>query len=77
MGQIQIPFSTVSSAGADLSDPKNDLVNYFLHIDMQPIVNVVEKAFSNRSPKGYEASLFLSRILKIKQVFISDRILAQ
>ena len=67
MVQIQIPFSAVSSAGAYLSDPKNDLVNYFLHIDMQPIVNVVEKAFSNRCSNGYGASLFLSHILKIKK----------
>jgi len=77
MGEIQIPFATVSSAGADLADPENDLVNYFLTIDMQPIVNVVERTFSNRGPKGYGASLLLSRILKVKQVFISDRILDQ
>jgi hypothetical protein len=77
MGEIQIPFKTVSSAGADLVDPENDLVNYFLGIEMQPIVRVVERAVSNRGPKGYGASLFLSRILKVKQVFISDRVLVQ
>ena len=77
MGEIQIPFSTVSSAGSDLVDPKNDLVNYFLAIEMQPIDHVVERAFSNRGPKGYGASLLLSRILKVKQVFISDRILVK
>jgi hypothetical protein len=75
MGEIQIPFEMVSSAGADLVDPENDLVNYFLTIEMQPIVHVVERAFSNRGPKGYGASLLLSRILKVKQVFISDRVL--
>ena len=77
MGEIQIPFTTVCSAGADLVDPENDLVNYFLTIEMQPIVHAVERAFSNRGPKGYGASLFLSRILKVKQVFISDRVLVK
>ena len=77
MGEIQIPFVTISSAGADLADPKNDLVNYFLGIDIQPVASVIARAFSDRGPKGYGVSLFLSRILKVKQVFISDRILAQ
>lgn len=76
MGEIQIPFEMVSSAGADLSDPENDLVNYFLSIDIKPIATVVSKAFGIRGPRGYGVSLFLSRILKVKQVFISDRILA-
>ena len=77
MVKIQILFATISSSGADLANPENDLVNYFLTIDMHPIVNVVERAFSTRSPKGYGTSLLLSRILKVKQVFISDRVLAQ
>jgi hypothetical protein len=76
MGEIQIPFEMVSSAGADLSDPENDLVNFFLSIDIKPIATVVSKAFGIRGPRGYGVSLFLSRILKVKQVFISDRILA-
>lgn len=77
MGEIQIPFRTISSAGADLADPKNDLVNYFVNIDIEPIAPVVEGAFGNRGPNGYGVSLFLSRILKVKQVFVSDRILAK
>ncbi len=77
MGEIQIPFETVCSAGADFADPENDLVKYFLSIDLQSIASVIARAFTNRGPKGYGVSLFLSRILKVKQVFISDRILAQ
>jgi hypothetical protein len=77
MGEIQIPFGTISSAAADLADRKNDLVSYFLSIDTQAIATVVAKAFGSRGPKGYGVSLVLSRILKVKQVFISDRILAQ
>jgi len=75
MGEIQIPFPTLSSAGVDLVDPENDLVNYFLAIEMQPLVHVVERLLRNRGPKGYGVSLLLSRILKVKQVFISDRVL--
>ena len=77
MGEIQIPFPTLSSAGVDLVDPENDLVNYFLAIEIQPIAHVVERAFSNRGTKGYGVPLLLSRILKVKQVFISDRVLVQ
>jgi hypothetical protein len=77
MGEIQIPFASLSSVDSDLIDPNNDLVNYFLAIKMQPINHVIERSFSNRGPKGYGASLFLSRILKVKQVFISDRILVK
>jgi len=77
MGELQIPFRVTSSAGADLADPQNDLVNYFLSIDMQPIAAVIANAFGGRGPKGYGVSLLLSRILKVKQTFISDRILAQ
>ena len=77
MGEIQIPFRVISSAGADLADPENDLVNYFLSIDTWPIATVLAKVFGPRGRKGYGVSLFLSRILKVKQVFVSDRILTQ
>ena len=77
MGEIQIPFRVICSAVADLTDPDNDLVNYFLSIDTQPIAAVIASAFGIRGPKGYGVSLVLSRILKVKQVFVSDRILSQ
>ena len=77
MGEIQIPFGVISSAGADLADPENDLVNYFLSIDTRPIAAVIASSFGTRGPKGYGVSLILSRILKVKQVFFSDRILVQ
>lgn len=77
MRGIQIPFATISSASADLCDPENDLVNYFVEIDTQPIEKVVSQVFSGLGPKAYGGSLFLSRILKVKQGFVSDRILAQ
>jgi len=69
MGGIQIPFATVSSASADLCDPENDLVNYFVEINTRPIEKVVLQVFNGPGPKGYGVSLFLSRILKVKQGF--------
>ena len=77
MGEIQIPFGTISSAAADLADRKNDLVNYFLSIDTQPIATVVETALGSHGQKGYGVSLVLSRILRVIQVVISVRILPQ
>lgn len=77
MGEIQIPFATISSASADLCDPENALVNYFLQIDTPHIEAIISKAFNGPGPRGYGVSLFLSRILKVKQGFVSDRILAQ
>ena len=77
MGEMQITFGVISSAGADLVDPENDLVNCFLSIDTRPIPTVITSSFGTRGPKGYGVSLVLSRILKVKQVFISDRNLAQ
>ena len=77
MGEIQIPFGVISSAGADLADLQNDLVNYFVSIDTGPVAAVIASCFGARGPKGYGVSLILSRILKVKQVFVSDRILAQ
>lgn len=77
MGRIQIPLPTISRASVDLGDPENDLVNYFVEIDIQPIERIISKSYSGYGPKGYGISLFLSRILKVKQGFVSDRILAQ
>lgn len=76
MGEIQIPFRAISSAGEDLNDPKNDLVNYFVNINIEPIAAAVEKAYGSLGPKRHRVALFLSRILKVKQVFVSDRTLA-
>ena len=47
-----------------------------LNIDPQPIASVMTRTFTNRSPKRYGVALFLSRILKVKQVLITDRVLA-
>ncbi len=73
----QMPFPPFSSFYEDLSDPKNDFVSYFAMIQTHHIRNVMKQAYPGPGPTGYGVSLFLSRILKVKQTFVSDRVLAQ
>jgi hypothetical protein len=77
MTDYQLPMPKISSAYFDLIDEDNDLVNYFREINLYNIHPVIEKCYSQAGPQGYEASLFLSRMLKVKQTFVSDRILAR
>lgn len=72
----QLSLKPFSSAYEDLSDPNNDFVNYFASIKRQHIQPVIDKAYVGIGPDGYGVSLVLSRILKVKEVFFSDRILA-
>lgn len=72
----QLYFKPFSSAYEDLSDPNNDFVNYFASIKRAHIQPVVDKIYAGIGPEGYGVSLILSRILKIKEVFFSDRNLA-
>lgn len=72
----QLYFKPFSSAYEDLSDPNNDFVNYFVSIKCQNIKPVVDKVYAGIGPEGYGISLILSRILKVKEVIFSDRVLA-
>ena len=72
----QLYFKPFSSAYEDLSDPSNDFVNYFASINHGNIRPVIDSLYPGVSPTGYGVSLILSRILKVKEVFFSDRTLA-
>ncbi|GAI57621.1 unnamed protein product, partial [marine sediment metagenome] len=76
MTDYQLPLSTFSSSYLDLTDKKNKLVHYFREINLNNIHPVIEKCYSHAGPQGYGIGLFLSRMLKVKQIFVSDRILA-
>ena len=76
MVEYQLPLSFIS-AYLDLSDKDNELVRYFSSINIDNIRPVMKMAYPGPGPTGYETSLILSRILKVKQVFISDRILTR
>lgn len=75
--EYQIPFSPFSSSYEDISDPNNDFVNYFAMIQSHYIDSVMKQAYPGSGPTGYGVSLFLSRVLKVKQTFVSDRVLAR
>lgn len=76
MTDYQLPLPNVS-AYWDLLDEGNELVSYFRQIDLDNIYPVLHECYSSRGPHGYGLKLFLSRILKVKQTFASDRILAK
>jgi hypothetical protein len=77
MTDYQLPMPKYSSAYLDLIDEANNLVNYFRLINLSNIHPVIEKCYSQAGPQGYGIGLFLSRMLKVKQTFVSDRILAR
>lgn len=77
MTDYQLPIPKISSAYLDLTDEENDLVKYFRLINLSNIHPVVKKCYSHAGPQGYGIGLFLSRMLKVKQTFVSDRILAR
>ena len=77
MVNYQVPLPKFSSAYLDLIDENNELVNYFRLINLSNIYPVVEECYSGAGPQGYGIGLFLSRMLKVKQTFVSDRILAK
>ncbi|NIU01639.1 MAG: transposase [Aliifodinibius sp.] len=72
----QFQLRPFSSAYEDLSDPDNDFVNYFASIRLQNIKPVIVQYYDGVGPNGYGISLMLSRILKVKEILLSDRILA-
>ena len=76
MVEYQLPLSFLS-AYLDLTDKDNELVRYFRSINIENIRPVVKTAYLGPGPTGYETPLILSRILKVKQVFISDRVLTK
>jgi len=77
MTEYQLPLPQYSSAYLDLIGEDNELVNYFRSINLHNISPVIKKCYSGSGPQGYGIGLFLSRILKIKQMIFSDRILAK
>ncbi len=71
--KYQLPLKPFSYAFPDMTNQENDFVNYFLSIRSENITPVVEKFYPGVGPRGYGSSLILSRILKVKELFMSDR----
>ena len=75
--EYQFCFKPFSSAYEDLSDPNNEFVNYFASINLHNISPIIDQTYVDIGPRGYGVSLILSRILKVKELLFSDRILAE
>jgi len=75
--EIQIPLKPFSYCFYDLTDRENNFVRYFNGVNLHNIKPVIERYYPGVGPKGYGSSLILSRILKVKEIFISDRNLAE
>lgn len=73
----QLPFKPFSSAYDDLNDPDNEFVNYFASINHGNIAPIINERYAGVGPSGYGVSLVLTRILKVKEIFFSDRVLAR
>jgi len=73
----QLPFKPFSTAYDDLNDSDNDFVNYFASINHTNIVPIINERYVGVGPNGYGVSLILSRMLKVKEIFFSDRVLAR
>jgi len=76
MVEYKLILKPFSYSYDDLTDKENDFIKYFESINLQSISNVTDKYYQGPGPKGYGSSLILSRILKVKELFFSDRILA-
>ena len=75
--EYQLQFKPFSSAYDDLNDPDNDFVNYFASVSHGNITSIVNERYVGVGPNGYGVSLVLARILKVKEIFVSDRVLAR
>lgn len=73
----QLSFQPFSSAYDDLNDSDNDFVNYFASINHRNITPIINERYAGVGPSGYGVSLILTRILKVKEIFFSDRVLAK
>ena len=76
MVDYQLKLKPFSYSYADLTDMEHDFINYFSSINRSSISSVIDRYYHTRGPTGYGDSLILSRILKIKELFFSDRILS-
>jgi len=76
MVKYQLLLRPFSYSYDDLTEPENDFIRYFQTINLQSISSVVDEYYQGSGPKGYGSTLVLSRILKVKELFFSDRVLA-
>ena len=76
MVDFQLPLPGLSRDFNELTNHEKDFIAYFSTIDMNCISPVTD-CYAGIGPKGYNVSLVLARIIKIKERILSDRQLAE
>jgi hypothetical protein len=75
MVNLQVPLPGLARDFNQLTPQEMDFITYFSTIDIGAISPVVD-CYAGVGPKGYNVSLILARIIKIKERILSDRQLA-
>lgn len=76
MVDFQLPLPGLARNPEYLTSTEREFLSYFSAIDpkcLSPVANL----YRGVGPKGYGESLFLARIIKIKERILSDRQLAK
>lgn len=76
MVDLQLQLPGLSRDFNELTDREKDFVSYFSTIDLNCVSPVID-CYAGIGPKGYNVSLVLARIIKIKERILSDRQLAE
>jgi len=76
MVDFQVPLPRLARDFNNLTDEEKAFIAYFSAIDIECISPVVN-CYAGIGPKGYETSLILARVIKIKERILSDRQLAK
>ncbi len=76
MVDFQVPLPGLARGFNNLTDEEKAFIAYFSTIDIECISPVVN-FYAGIGPKGYETSLILARVIKIKERILSDRQLAK
>jgi len=76
MVDFQVPLPGLARDFNNLTDQEKAFIAYFSTIDIDCISPVVN-FYAGIGPKGYESSLILARVIKIKERILSDRQLAK
>ena len=75
MVDFQIPLPGLARDFDGLTPQEQNFIAYFSNIDME-CISPVMACYAGVGPKGYDVSLMLARIIKIKERILSDRQLA-
>jgi hypothetical protein len=76
MPNLQVPLPGLARTFDNLTQQEKDFIEYFSIMDDECFLPVI-KQYSGIGPKGYNASLIIARILKVKERILSDRQLAK